>query len=100
MTSPKPSGLLTFTDDDLRRLKEVIQTTNHNYNISHQTLIGVIERLEASEKLAVTMEETARYDDCNFCIATESDEGELHYVHYDECPLMAEIKAWRKSKGV
>ena len=95
MTTKKPDAR-GFTDLELAELQNALF---HDLSPDADMTLRLLARLRAAEAVASTMEETARYSECAVCFSTESDDGEVHFNHEENCELMAEINAWKRSKG-
>lgn len=76
---------MTFTDDDLKRLKEFLPYKLHVFSISHGTVSTLLARLEAAENIAAWGCHTRR---CSVKLDEACD-----------CEMPILFKAWRKACG-
>lgn len=78
---------MKFTDDDLKRLKELLPYKNHVMNISHETLSTLLARLEAAEKAVYHLTQVF-----------EDDMGSVEYTYGIGDEADQALEAWCDSK--
>ncbi len=76
---------MTFTDDDLKRLKELMFTEFEIEDIDAQNILNLLARLEAAERAIFSLQIIR-----GCCLMDKT------HFHGDEDSL---VKAWRKSAG-
>ena len=88
---------VSFTDDDLKRLKEamVLPTTV----VDSQDLTALIARLEAAEKAASMVPDYMEGFHDEFCWFGKLDEDTEERLHCDCGDAKQALQTWRRAKG-
>lgn len=93
---------MSFTDDDLKQLKEYIlkqeKLTSMEPDslwISHVFVKNLLARLKWAELFIFDPKKDM--DECGWCIAEENDDNTLTHQH--DCELNLAYEAWRESAG-